>query len=376
MGSIDQLNRSVSLESASSDFTRFVKAQAKQFLLAQQGFKSLDLLEIATAQKGASSRLREMCGISPAEIEQYKERIMDPVPDEVLQGRMLNKAGVAIGSITGWGSPLAPYAQASEAFLASLAPYSSFDRILNDNGFYPLPLRTRIAVASSAAVASSVLEAAGKPVSAMSFVQVQNPALKAIGQIVLSAELLRFTVPAADRLFELEMQKAVALATDSKFLQTVALAAGASHPSTGLSASAFLADLALALGSIQTDEASEAKRLYLVLPTAAYKTVLLLRDVGGMLVVNGKIGSINIIASSGTAHDGYLINAAAIGAASDLVTTEISRASDVEMQDNPTAGDFHLISMFQNNLILIRAERYFGATVLRSNGLATISGMV
>jgi hypothetical protein len=205
---------------------------------------------------------------------------------------------------------------------------------------------------------------------------VSNPVLKAIGQIVLSAELLRFTVPAADRLFELEMQKAVALATDTKFLQIVAAGAGATHASTGLSASAFLADLALALGSIQTDEASEAKRLYLVLPVAAYKTVSLLRDTGGLLVTNGKIGNISVVASSGTLHDGYLINAAAIGAASDLVTTEISRASDVELADNPTSGDFHLMSMFQNNLILIRSERYFGATILRANGISVITAMV
>jgi hypothetical protein len=72
--------------------------------------------------------------------------------------------------------------------------------------------------------------------------------------------------------------------------------------------------------------------------------------------------------------NGYLFNALAVGADSDLVTTKISDQAAVEMADNPTSGDYHLVSAFQSNLTFILSERYFGATVLRSNGIALITG--
>jgi hypothetical protein len=369
-----ETHRSISLDSATSDFTRFVKAKVQQFLAAEAGYKEIPLLDFATERRSASSRLKAMCEISPESFREYEKQITAPVFPEQ-RGRMLNKASVGIGSIDGgtWGSVLAPYAQGVEAFAQSLGPFDAFDRMLTDRAFYPIGLRTRGAVASSAAIGSSVAELAAKPMSAMSFTQAQNAAVKVVGEVVVSDELLRMTVPAADQLFQLEMQKAVALATDTKFLQIVATGAGSTHASTGLSAAGFLSDLALALGSVQIDPGA---RLYYVLPVAAYKTASLLRDTGGLLITNGKIGNINVIPSSGTLHDGYLINAASVGADSDLVTIQISREASVEMADNPTATDWHTISLFQNNLVLIRAERFFGATVLRTSGISAVTAMV
>jgi len=217
-----------------------------------------------------------------------------------------------------------------------------------------------------------VPEMAAKPVSQMSFTSVQNAAQKAIGEVVLSDELLKLTVPAADLLFQVEMQKAVALATDTRLLAILFAGSGSSHASTGLTAAQFLADFSLALQSIQTEASS---KLYLVLPINTYKVVRYLRDTGGLLVgPNGKIGDVTVIATSGAGTNGYMLNAGAIGADSDLLTVEVSRHATVEMADNPTAGDYHLLSLFQNNLTMIRAERFFGVVVMRPTGVATITG--
>jgi hypothetical protein len=43
------------------------------------------------------------------------------------------------------------------------------------------------------------------------------------------------------------------------------------------------------------------------------------------------------------------------------------------MDDDPTSGEQTLISLWQNNLQALRAERYFGATVLRSTGIRLIA---
>ena len=57
------------------------------------------------------------------------------------------------------------------------------------------------------------------------------------------------------------------------------------------------------------------------------------------------------------------------------MTTDVVRQATLKMDDDPTAGSYQLVSLWQNNLVCMRAERFFGAAVLRSDGIAVISGM-
>jgi hypothetical protein len=369
--------RSLSLDSAATDFTRYVKTQAVRSWWWHHHRLQLDELQIAGAVK-MSSRLQKMFEIRPETIGDVTRRIMDNVPVG-LPNSLQQKTAVAIGGIdSGWGGALAQFQQASMAFLQSLAPFSAFDRLLNDNAFTRLPLRTRVAIASDAAVGSTVSEGQPKPVSAMSFSVVHLPAYKAIGQVVLTDETVLSVVPAADKLFESQMQQKVAMASDAKFLDVISEGTGvASHASTGTTATAFLHDLNVAMDAVKTGVGS---RLYLIMPIAEFNTVSLLRDAGGPLIVNNKIGNITVIPTSAQTAPGVpidyavLCDASSIGADTDIVTPKISHEADIIMQDNPTSGSHQYISAFVNNLTIIRAERYFGATVLRSEGIAVISG--
>ena len=111
-----------------------------------------------------------------------------------------------------------------------------------------------------------------------------------------------------------------------------------------------------------------------MLPMSVFNTVSLLRD-GGALVVNGMIGNVRIIPTAAAISDGVLLDASAVAADSEIVITEVSRESDVRLDDNPTSGTYSYVSLWVNNLQLTRTERYFGASVLRSDGIAVISGM-
>jgi hypothetical protein len=362
--SIDQLSRSISLDSASLDFTKYAKS-----LLAAKGNPS-EALQLAMA-RGASPRLKEM--------------FEAPVAIAKIYDKLTLKAPVAIGSAGGstWGDELAPYLEASTAFVTSLAPFSCFDRMLSDGAFTRMPLRTRISIASSAALGSSVSELAPKPISAMSFAQEYLTAYKAVATLVISDELAKSAAPGANDLFANELRKAVALATDTRFLEVISASTGiASSPSTGLSAAQFLADLATALEAIEVGVGS---KLYLVLPMSVAKTIVLLHDsapstsftLPQMTVTGGTIQGIRVIVTSAATNDGILLDGSAIAADSDLVTTEVVRNATLRMDDaeNPTAGVYRLISLWQNNLQAMRAERYFGAAVLRSDGIAIISDM-
>jgi hypothetical protein len=247
MSDLAELNRSVSLSAANLDFTKYAKS-----MLAAKGNPS-EALQLAMA-RGASPRLREM--------------FEAPVAIAKIKDQLTVKAPVAIGSVGGstWGDELAPYVEASTAFVTSLAPFSAFDRLLSDNAFTRMPLRTRISIASSAALGSSVSELAPKPISAMSFAQEYLTAYKAVAMLVISDELAKSTAPGANDLFAGELRKAVALATDTKFLEIISASTGvSSSPSTGLTAAQFLADLGTALQSVEVGANS---KLYLILPVA------------------------------------------------------------------------------------------------------------
>jgi hypothetical protein len=168
-------------------------------------------------------------------------------------------------------------------------------------------------------------------------------------------------------------KKLVAKATDTKVLEIIGEGTGVfSTPSTGLTAAQFLADLGTALEAIEVGAGS---KLYLILPANAAKTVFNLRDSGGMLVVNGKIGNVNIVATSAATADATLLDASAVAADSELAITRVSDQSTVRLDDNPTSGTYRYVSLWQNNLIMFLTERFFGASVLRSDGIAVISNM-
>jgi hypothetical protein len=354
MSPMGEANRSISLDSAALDFTKYAKT-----LMATQGQRD-DALALAVG-RGASSRLKAM--------------LETPISVGEISDKLLLKAPVAVGSVGGstWGAELAPFRESSAAFVASLAPFSAFDRILSDSAFTRMPLRTRISIANTAAIGSSLSELAPKPISQMSFAQDYLTAYKAVAILVVSDELAESTAPGANDLFANQLRAAVALATDTQFLSILGDSTGvSSSPSSGLSAAQFLADLGVALQAVEVGVNS---KLYLILPASVAKTVALLRDTGGMLVVNGQIGNIRVVASSAATSDGVLLDASAIAADSDLVTTDVVRQASLKMDDNPTSGTYQLVSLWQNNLQAMRADRFFGATVLRSDGIAVISSM-
>jgi hypothetical protein len=375
MSPLGEANRSISLSSAVSDYARYVQALLAQAWLARQGLLT-DAPRLAVP-KGASSRLQAMLGTPPELIsEACEQRMLPPKQADKaqLQNQIVQKSAVSVGGIdTGtWGSALAPFQESSEAFVQSLTPFSSFDRILSDGGFTRAPLRTRVVTASSAAIGYAVSEGTLKPPGAMSFSYENLTAYKAVAELVISDELAFSMSPASTSRIQTELGKAVAKASDEKFLEIVSQSTGvSSNPSSGLTAAQFLADLATALQSVEVGVNS---KLYLILPVGVAKIVALLRD-GGPLVTNGMIGNIRVIPTAADTPDGVLLDASAVVADSELVITRVSNEGIVRLDDNPTSGTFRYVSLWGNDLQLTLTERYFGAAVLRSDGIAVISNM-
>jgi hypothetical protein len=376
----------MSLDSAATDYARYVKTMCAASLIARAGFLD-DALALATP-RNASSRLQAMIKASPQHIEEFKKQITLPT-DSNARNRLLNqfmqKSAVAVGGIdTGtWGSQLAEFQESSAGFLQSLSPFSAFDRIMNDGAFTRAPLRSRVVVSSSASVGSVVSEDTLKPLGAMSFASEYLAAHKAIAQVVVSDELALSMLPGSTSQIQADLGKGVARVCDEKFLEIVSQSTGiTSNPSSGLSTAQFLDDLDDALQAIEVGAGS---KLYLIVPVSVAKSLILLRDSTGpstkfslpdVTVNGGTIQGIRVVVTSAENFvDGILLDASAVAADGGVAITEVSNESILRLDDNPTAGTFRYVSLWQNNLQLTRTERYFGAVVLRSDGIAIITNM-
>jgi hypothetical protein len=279
------------------------------------------------------------------------------------------KSAISVGSTNdpSWAGDLSDHSALAQGFLASLAPFSAFDRALTDGSFLRVPLRTRVSIVTTGASGAVVGEGEPKPLSKVKVVTV----------VAVTNDLVRSVAPGALSLIESEMRRAVAVKSDEAFLDILTQTTGvASVPSSGMGAAQFAADLADALDAISYGADA---RLYLVLPPATAKVVAFLRDANGtlypgMTVSGGTIAGIKVVVSN-AATDAVLFDASQIAANSDTITIDASTQASLQLNDNPSSGPQGLVFLWQNNMQAMRATRYFGAEVLRESAIAVITGV-
>jgi Phage capsid family len=287
------------------------------------------------------------------------------------------KSAVAAGDTTDphWAGALADYNLIAQAFFQSLAPFSAFDAALND--FLRVPLHTRIVVTTTGISGHAVGQGEPKPVSKLALTTEQLVERKVVAICAVSAELVRLASPPALDLINNELRRAVALKSDETFLDILTQTSDiASSASTGMSAAQFSADLASALDSLSYG--SDA-RLFLVLPPASAQLVAFMRDANGTLYPNmtvkgGDIAGIRVVVSD-AATDAVLFDASQIAAHSDTITIDASAQASIQLDDAATSGAAQVTSLWQSNLRAMRATRYFGASVLRPEAVAVITGV-
>jgi hypothetical protein len=334
---IRDLNRSISLDSAGNEFIKLAKCLA------------------ATSREPiGSSTIRQMASrISPrvAEIvENYK---------------------AAVG-VAGLSEAIAPYQALAAGFVASMAEFSAASRILNAGDWYRVPLRTRVAVLTSAPVGYTVSQFAAKPMTAASFVQDLFDPIKVNSMVAVSNDLARSISQASLAQMSAELRRAASIAVDAKMLAVLAATSGiTSAASTGITAAAILSDLTGRLTALTIGADS---RLWWIVSPKLYKTLSLVQGAGGYIMTNNKIGQINVAPSDAATTTAFLIDAKQVAFELDNVVLDRSTHASVEMADNPTASDYQLVSLWANNMTGLRCEIWFGCLALRSTGVTMLTG--
>jgi hypothetical protein len=283
------------------------------------------------------------------------------------------KAGVIPNSLTDAGA-LAPFRELSSGFFGSLAASSAFSKILNAGDFTRTPLRTLIAVLTTAPVAYAVSELAPKPIASLDFSTAQLEAEKVTSFVVISDELARSASGAAVSRLGDELRHAASIAVDAKFLSLLAATPGiTSAGSSGVTAANVLSDLTGRLNALTVGADS---RLWFIVGPKVYKTLQLLQGTGGYLVQNGAIGPIKLAVSDAASTVGTLIDAKGIAAELDGngITLDSTREATLQLDDTPSSGEQTGVSLWQNNMTGLRVEVAFGAVAMRSTSVTTITG--
>jgi hypothetical protein len=272
----------------------------------------------------------------------------------------------AIGGVSPqWGSELAGdgFRQLATGFVSELSHIGVFDRALPD--MVNQPLRTRLAVSVTAVAGSEVAEGAEKTISQMAFRGEVLEARKAAAIVVITQELARLAQ--ADEAIGAALRRGVVAATDASFLSYL-IGLTTPTPSSG----SVLDDLATLSAALSIGSAS---RLYFVTTPAAAAQLAFTAGVSGqaypgMTPLGGQIGINVLVSDQLQTGQAVLFDASSIAATSEAVTLSAAGEASVDLGDSPGT----LASLWQRDLVAVRAERWYGFAALRLDAIASLSG--
>jgi hypothetical protein len=335
-------------------------------------------LALAKGSVASAEAIAREARLSPTVINVLSDRhkVWDMPRDLVLGHR----AAVAAGTTTDatWAAPLADFNVLANAFLESLRSFGAFDGMLPF--MRRVPFRSRIGVSTVGITGTTVPQGHVKPISSLTVSGDTLDDFKAIAILVITAELARFSEPAAGDLFAVELSNAVAVETDETFVGVLTTGA-TSIGSSGSTAEHVRNDLRALLAAVTT---SARSRLFLLTTPAIAKVLSVLHTstgdaaFPGITYRGGDLAGITVIASDGVpSATMVLVDAAQIVAASDTIQLDAASHASVQFEtapDSPPTASTNLQSLWQQNMLGLKASRYFAVNRLATTGVAVLTG--
>lgn len=296
------------------------------------------------------------------------------------------KAAVAAGTTTDatWAKPLVEYQNLASEFIELLRPETIIGKI---QGLRHVPFNVKMPSQTSGSTVGWVGEGKPKPVSKLAFDTVTLGFNKAAGIVVLTDELVRFSNPSAEAIVRSDLIAQMTQFLDHDFVDpSKAVAANTSPASvtngvtpvtaSGTTADDLRADVKSLFGNFISNNLSPAGAYWIMRPTVALSIGLMTNSLGqpefpGIGMNGGTFFGLPVIVSenvpanpgsgsplTGTGDRLILVKASEILLADDGgVTLDVSREASLQMDGAPTDGAQSLVSLWQNNMVAIRAER-------------------
>jgi hypothetical protein len=278
------------------------------------------------------------------------------------------KAATDAGSTLGgnWAAPLGSIRGIADAFVGLSRQASILGQIPQLRN---VPFNTGIAVQVTPASYAWAGQGLPKPVSAMGFSSVSIPPSKAVGLVVVSAELLKLTSPASAATLRDELVAGLAAFLDEQFLDPAVAAVADVSPGSitnGVTAIPSTGDPVQDLRALAS-AMSGAASLALILSPANALTMAAsgaLRDVRTTILTTPAAGDNLILV------DGSRILVADDGG----ITLDVSRHATVQMDSAPANPPTPLTNLWQQNLVGLRAERFISWKRATDDAVAYVSG--
>jgi len=313
------------------------------------------------------------------------------------------KAAMAPASTTDstWAGPLVTYNNLQEEFIELLRPLTVIERI---PGLRRVPFNIKVPRETGATTAYWVGQGSPKPLSQGAFDTVTLDFSKIAGITTMTQELLKFSRPNAEPILINSLTKAIAYLMDRDFLDpSKAVSTGVSPASitngatsitaTGTTTAAFRTDFGSLISQFSlNNNGSLADIVILMSQTQALRLALMRNDFGskefpdlskegGSIEGFPVVASENIVANGGSPTDGWPIvamRASDILLADDgAVDVDISTEASLQMEsapDSPNTASTVMMSLWQNNLVGIRCERFINWQKARSTSVYYITG--
>lgn len=324
---------------------------------------------------------------------EYAKSVYGQKSPEIVQ---IMKAAVAAGTTSDpeWAGSLVAYNQMSSEFIELLRPATIIGRL---DGFRRVPFNIRIPRQTAGASVGWVGENAPKPVSKLGFDAITMPPSKIAGIIAITEELARFSSPSAEALVRADLVNTISQFMDVEFIDPSVTANAATNspgsitnaaqtiPSSGSGADAVADDLSAMLSAVVAS-GFPLSGLAWVMNSKTKISLSNLRNSLGLYVyptvaANGTllgypvIDSASVPITAGTPATSFiaLVVPGEILLADDgQVMLDSSREAALAMSDD---GSGTLVSLWQNNLIGIRAERFIHWMRRRNGCVVVLTGV-
>jgi HK97 family phage major capsid protein/HK97 family phage prohead protease len=322
--------------------------------------------------------------------QQWKDST--PEVEQMCEHMWRTKAAVAVGTTTDstWAGPLV-VTQPLNDFLELLRPKTLLGRI---PGLKHVPFNISIPSQTTGGTYAWVGQNKPKPVTKADYLAVTLSFAKAAGIIVLSEELVTLSTPSAEALVRQEMLDGMSMFLDTQFCDpAVAVSAGvnpasitngaATIASSGVTGAAAKVDLASRVGVFVAANYSLGESVWLMNEANAFGIGLSVNGLGQPLFPGftgqngGMLMGIPVVVSNNVGARVILAHAPSILYADEGgIRIDVSREASVQMDSAPTdtvdATTVYL-SLWQRNLIGLKAERIITWKVARATGVTYIT---
>lgn len=298
------------------------------------------------------------------------------------------KAAVAAGTTTdpAWAGPLVEYQNMASEFIELLRPQTIIGRI---QGLRRVPFNIKMPGQTSGSSVNWVGEGAPKPVSALAFDTTTLRFTKAAGIVVLTDELVRFSNPSAEAIVQGDLIASMTQFLDRDFVDPAKAEVADVSPASitngvtpiqasGTTADALKADVRALYAAFLAENMTPAGSVWIMTPTMAMTIGMMQNALGqpefpGIDMNGGTFFGLPVVVSENIPRQVAVEGPPAIPAgeriilakASEIlladdggVTIDVSREASLQMDGAPAAGAQSLVSLWQNNMVALRAERF------------------